>query len=131
MACLAGCRYVEFATAKGRSVRTNVNLKFVTLQAPIVLPSPAPACDPNATPVAPEKVRIESQRYDASKKMTEVTIAFDNPTKSNTGCISAYTVSIKDSKGQALGAKSSLASPRTNPVRYVSWKTPGERYTIK
>jgi hypothetical protein len=122
---------VEFETDKGRKVRTIVNLSYVTIAAPIVLPSPAPACDPNATPVAPEKVRIESQRFDSGRGMTEVTIAFDNPTTSKSGCIVAYTVSIKDSKGQSLGAKVSLASPRTNPIRYVSWKKPGERYTIK
>jgi hypothetical protein len=122
---------VEFETAAGKKARTNVNLSYVTIQAPVVLPSPAPSCDPNATPVAPEKVRIESQRYDSNRKMTEVVIAFDNLSTSKTGCITQYTVSIKDSKGQALGAKVSLASPRTNPVKYISWRNPGERYTIK
>jgi hypothetical protein len=128
---MAVCRYAEFETAKGKKSRTTVNLKFVTINAPVVLPSPAPSCDPNATPVAPEKVRIDSQKYDASKKMTEVVIAFDNPTTSKTGCIVYYTVSVKDSKGQALGAKVSLASPTTNPIKYTSWRNPGEKYTIK
>jgi hypothetical protein len=117
-----------------------INLTFIAkgpqdgvpapLPQPAELPSVGLACNPDAAPAAPEKVRIESQRFNRVKNITTVIVAFDNPTTSNTGCITAYTVSVRNRQGMSLSAKLSLSFPTANPLRYESYREPGERYTI-
>jgi hypothetical protein len=101
-----------------------------TPQPPAEVPSVGLACNPDAAPAAPARLHIESELFDPSKNMTRVTMAFDNPTSSSTGCITAYVVSVMDSHGRALGGKVVLVSPTTNPIRYTSWMQPKEPYKI-
>lgn len=117
--------FVEHETAKAKKARLTLGSSFTTMAAP----TPKP-CDPNAAPVAPTKVRVDSQKWNNGK--VEVVFAWDNPTTSSTGCITKYTWSYVDAKGTSLGGMAGLSSPTTNPIKApTSYLNPSTQYTLR